>query len=70
MKITRIPGYRVQLPLYEIACKLSGGKSVIVFDSTFVRVKTVQQCVRQIRTAIAVPSAQACGARSDEKCGQ
>ncbi len=70
MKITRILGYRVQLPLHEITYKWSGGKSVIVFDSTFVRVKTVEQSGRQIRTAIAVPSAQACGARSDEKCGQ
>ena len=40
MKITRILGYRVQLPLHEGRYSWSGGKSVEVFDSTVVRVET------------------------------
>jgi cis-L-3-hydroxyproline dehydratase len=40
MKITRILGYRVELPLHEVTYKWSGGKSVTVFDSTIVRVET------------------------------
>ncbi len=40
MKIVRISGYRVELPLAEGSYKWSGGKSVNVFDSTLVRVDT------------------------------
>ena len=40
MKITRILAYRVDLPLHEGSYKWSGGKSVIRFDSTIVRVET------------------------------
>ncbi len=40
MKITRIQGYRVELPLHETTYKWSGGKSVTVFDSTIVAVET------------------------------
>jgi L-alanine-DL-glutamate epimerase-like enolase superfamily enzyme len=40
MKIKRILGYRVELPLRETSYKWSGGKSVTVFDSTIVRVET------------------------------
>ena len=40
MKITRIAAHRVELPLREGAYKWSGGKSVTVFDSTVVEVRT------------------------------
>jgi L-alanine-DL-glutamate epimerase-like enolase superfamily enzyme len=40
MRITRISAYRVELPLREGGYKWSGGKSVVVFDSTIVRVDT------------------------------
>ena len=40
MKISRIMAYRVELPLHETTYKWSGGKSVLVFDSTIVRVET------------------------------
>lgn len=40
MKITRILGYRVELPLHETTYNWSGGKSVTVFDSMIVRVET------------------------------
>lgn len=40
MKITRILAYRVELPLREGDYKWSGGKSVVNFDSTIVRVET------------------------------
>ena len=40
MKIKRILAYRVELPLHETTYKLSGGKSVTVFDSTIVSVET------------------------------
>jgi len=40
MKITRIVGHRVELPLHETTYKWSGGKSVTVFDSTIVGVET------------------------------
>ena len=40
VKITRILAYRVDLPLHETTYKWSGGKSVMVFDSTIVRVET------------------------------
>ena len=40
MKTTRIPAYRVELPLVETTYRWSGGKSVTVFDSTIVRVET------------------------------
>jgi len=40
MKITRITGYQVDLPLHEGSYKWSGGKSVDVFDSTVVRIDT------------------------------
>lgn len=36
MKIRRISGHRVELPLREGSYKWSGGKSVTVFDSTVV----------------------------------
>jgi L-alanine-DL-glutamate epimerase-like enolase superfamily enzyme len=42
MKITRILGYRVELPLHEGSYNWSGGKSVSVFDSTIVAVETDQ----------------------------
>jgi L-alanine-DL-glutamate epimerase-like enolase superfamily enzyme len=38
MKIERICGYRIQLPLVEGCYRWSGGKSVSVFDSTIVAV--------------------------------
>ena len=34
MKISRILAHRVELPLHETTYKWSGGKSLIVFDST------------------------------------
>ena len=40
MKITRIVVYQVDLPLHEGSYRWSGGKSVLVFDSTVVRVET------------------------------
>lgn len=40
MKITRITGYQVNLPLHEGSYKWSGGNSVEVFDSTVVAVDT------------------------------
>ena len=40
MKITRIFGHRVELPLHETTYQWSGGKSVTVFDSTIVGVET------------------------------
>src|SRR5689334_7952745 len=40
MKITRITACRVELPLHEGDYKWSGGKSVVNFDSTIVRVET------------------------------
>lgn len=40
MKINRIVVYRVELPLHEGTYKWSGGKSVVVFDSTIVAVHT------------------------------
>jgi L-alanine-DL-glutamate epimerase-like enolase superfamily enzyme len=40
MHITNLFAYRVELPLHEASYKWSGGKSVIVFDSTVVRVDT------------------------------
>jgi L-alanine-DL-glutamate epimerase-like enolase superfamily enzyme len=40
MKIKRIAAHRVDLPLYEGSYKWSGGKSVMVFDSTIVAVET------------------------------
>jgi L-alanine-DL-glutamate epimerase-like enolase superfamily enzyme len=40
MKIKRILGYQVDLPLQEGSYKWSGGKSVSVFDSTVVQVET------------------------------
>ena len=40
MKIKRISGYHVDLPLHEGSYKWSGGKSVNVFDSTVVAVET------------------------------
>ena len=40
MKITEISAYQVDLPLFEGTYKWSGGKSVNVFDSTIVEVKT------------------------------
>lgn len=40
MKISRITGYRVELPLREGGYHWSGGKSVSTFDSTVVRVET------------------------------
>jgi L-alanine-DL-glutamate epimerase-like enolase superfamily enzyme len=40
MKITRILAYRVELPLCEGRYNWSGGKSVLVFDSTIVAVET------------------------------
>ena len=40
MKITGMRAYKVELPLYEGSYKWSGGKSVSVFDSTIVEVRT------------------------------
>lgn len=40
MRITNISVYRVELPLCEGTYKWSGGKSVSVFDSTIVEIKT------------------------------
>ena len=40
VKITRIIAYRVELPLHENTYKWSGGKSVVIFDSTIVGVET------------------------------
>ena len=40
MKISRILACRGERPLYETTNKWSGGKSVVVFDSTIVRVET------------------------------
>ncbi|MBS1722903.1 MAG: mandelate racemase/muconate lactonizing enzyme family protein [Armatimonadetes bacterium] len=40
MRITAIRAYRIDLPLKEGSYKWSGGKSVSVFDSTVVEVKT------------------------------
>src|SRR6186713_2132273 len=40
MHITRIVAHRVELPLHETTYKWSGGKSVLVFDSTVVGVET------------------------------
>ena len=40
MKISRIFAHRVELPLHETTYKWSGGKSVTVFDGTFVGVET------------------------------
>ncbi|MDA1265647.1 MAG: mandelate racemase [Planctomycetota bacterium] len=39
MKITRITAWQLDLPLHEGSYKWSGGKSVLVFDSTLVRVE-------------------------------
>lgn len=40
MRITRIAAWQVDLPLHEGSYKWSGGKSVVVFDSTVVAVET------------------------------
>ncbi len=40
MRITRIAAWQVDLPLHEGSYKWSGGKSVLVFDSTVVAVET------------------------------
>jgi cis-L-3-hydroxyproline dehydratase len=40
MRIIRIFAHRVELPLHETTYKWSGGKSVTVFDSTFIGVET------------------------------
>ena len=40
MKITKISVYQVDLPLHEGSYKWASGKSVDVFDSTVVRIKT------------------------------
>jgi L-alanine-DL-glutamate epimerase-like enolase superfamily enzyme len=40
MRITRITAWQVDLPLHEGTYKWSGGKSVTVFDSTVVAIKT------------------------------
>ncbi len=40
MRITGITAYRVELPLHEGSYKWSGGRSVVVFDSTVVAVAT------------------------------
>lgn len=40
MKITNITTYQIDLPLHEGSYKWSGGKSVLVFDSTVVRIDT------------------------------
>ncbi|MHC4995823.1 MAG: cis-3-hydroxy-L-proline dehydratase [Planctomycetota bacterium] len=40
MKITNISAYQIDLPLHEGSYKWSGGKSVITFDSTVVRIET------------------------------
>jgi L-alanine-DL-glutamate epimerase-like enolase superfamily enzyme len=40
VKITRISAYKVDLPIREGSYKWSGGKSVVLFDSTVVRVDT------------------------------
>ena len=40
MRITGISAYRVELPLHEGSYKWSGGRSVEVFDSTVVEIKT------------------------------
>src|ERR1700748_1578676 len=40
MKITKIEVYQVDLPLHEGSYKWSGGKQVLVFDSTVVAVHT------------------------------
>lgn len=40
MKIRRISGYQVDLPLHEGSYRWSGGKSVTVFDSTVVQIDT------------------------------
>ena len=40
MKIMRITAYRVELPLHEGSYRMSGGKSVSMFDSTIVRIET------------------------------
>ena len=40
MKITAIEVYQVDLPLHEGRYSWSGGKSVSVFDSTVVRIRT------------------------------
>ena len=45
MKIISIAAYRVELPLHEGTYKWSGGKSVAVFDSTIVAVRTDQGLV-------------------------
>ena len=40
MIIREIRVYQVDLPLYEVTYKWSGGKSVTVFDSTVVAIET------------------------------
>jgi len=40
MKITRVVAWQVDLPLHEGSYKWSGGKSIVVFDSTVVAVET------------------------------
>jgi L-alanine-DL-glutamate epimerase-like enolase superfamily enzyme len=40
MRITRVTAWQVDLPLHEGSYKWSGGKSVVVFDSTVVAVET------------------------------
>ena len=40
MRIAKISGFQVDLPLHEGSYKWSGGKSVTVFDSTIIRVET------------------------------
>ena len=59
MKITAIQVYQVDLPLYEGSYNWSGGKSVQVFDSNIVAVKTdtgmVQNhidCAMNVRTTL------------------
>jgi L-alanine-DL-glutamate epimerase-like enolase superfamily enzyme len=40
MRITRITAWQVDLPLHEGSYKWSGGKSVLVFDSTVIAIET------------------------------
>jgi len=40
LKITQITTYKAKLPLHESAYKWSGGKEVLAFDATVVRIRT------------------------------
>lgn len=40
LKITQITAYQVQLPLHETSYKWAGGKEVVAFDATVVRIRT------------------------------